>query len=209
MQMKLRFAAQKHTDERVKLINEMLKGIRVVKCYAWEEFMQARTDVIRDKEIRLIRTRSILGAFLSLCMWSAPAFATVAVFVSFNLVGHPMDKTSLPQVFTALLLFNNLKIPLIVLPWMMTMYADAKVSMGRLEQLLMREELPEEARTYTTAPGVAIQVRASQRPASERGRPLASLAAPPPPPAARRRRRRHGGSAGTAQRPGPAAWPRS
>jgi ATP-binding cassette subfamily C (CFTR/MRP) protein 1 len=36
MQMKLRFAGQKKSDERIKLINEILKGIRVVKSYAWE-----------------------------------------------------------------------------------------------------------------------------------------------------------------------------
>ena len=32
--MKLRFATQKHTDNRIKLINEVLKGIKVVKTYA-------------------------------------------------------------------------------------------------------------------------------------------------------------------------------
>ena len=35
MQMKLRFATQKHVDERIKVTNELLKGIRVVKTYAW------------------------------------------------------------------------------------------------------------------------------------------------------------------------------
>lgn len=95
MQMKLRFAAQKHTDERVKLINEVLKGIRVVKTYAWEEFMETRISAIRSKEIKMIRTRSILGAFSSLFMWAAPPFATVAVFVLYNGVGTPDERDQL------------------------------------------------------------------------------------------------------------------
>ena len=158
MQMKLRFATQKHTDERVKIVNEMLKGIRVVKCYAWEQFMEDRINSIRGKEIHMIRTRSILGAMSNLFMWSAPPFATVAVFVAYTSVGHEMNEAALPRVFTALMLFNNLRFPLMMLPWMLTMYGDAKVSMGRLEAFLMREELPEQARQHTSAPGVAIRV---------------------------------------------------
>lgn len=162
MQMKLRFATQKHTDERVKLINEVLKGIRVVKTYAWEEFMEARISAIRSKEIRMIRTRSILGAFSSLCMWAAPPFATVAVFVLYNGVGHPMNETSLPVLFTSLMLFNNLRFPLMMFPWILTMFADAKVSMGRLQEFLMRDEVPENLRKYTSDPGVALRVKDGQ-----------------------------------------------
>lgn len=84
MQMKLRFATQKHTDERIKLVNEVLKGIRVVKTYAWEEFMEAKISGIRAKEIKMIRTRSILGAFSNLFMWAAPPMATVAVFTLYD-----------------------------------------------------------------------------------------------------------------------------
>lgn len=162
MQMKLRFAAQKHTDERVKLINEVLKGIRVVKTYAWEEFMETRISAIRSKEIKMIRTRSILGAFSSLFMWAAPPFATVAVFVLYNGVGHPMNETSLPVLFTSLMLFNNLRFPLMMFPWILTMFADAKVSMGRLQEFLMRDEVPDELRKYTSEAGVALRVKGGQ-----------------------------------------------
>ena len=67
MQMKLRFETQKHVDERVKVVNELLKGIRVVKAYAWEQFMKERVAAIRAKEVSMIRSRSILNAVSNLC----------------------------------------------------------------------------------------------------------------------------------------------
>ena len=186
MQMKLRFATQKHTDNRIKLINEVLKGIKVVKTYACknsdtfsvcvlsvslnpksitisgEDFMKQRVTEIRDKEIRMIKTKSILGALTGLFMWAAPPFATVAVFVLYGMVGHPMDSTSLPQLFTALMLFNNLRIPLMMFPWMLSMFSDAKVSMGRLQEFLMREEIPDDLRSYTSEAGVALRIERAQ-----------------------------------------------
>ena len=124
--------------------------------------MKQRVTEIRDKEIRMIKTKSILGALTGLFMWAAPPFATVAVFVLYGMVGHPMDSTSLPQLFTALMLFNNLRIPLMMFPWMLSMFSDAKVSMGRLQEFLMREEIPDDLRSYTSEAGVALRIERAQ-----------------------------------------------
>ena len=107
----------------------------------------------------MIRTRSILGAVSNLFMWAAPPFATVAVFICYQLVGHEMNQSSLPALFTALMLFNNLRFPLMIFPWLLTMYGDAKVSMGRLQAFLLREEVPDDGtRDYTEEDGVALRI---------------------------------------------------
>ena len=66
----LRKEQLKFTDERVKLINELVQGIRVIKMCAWETAMQKRIDAVRtharrtraashdkehDKELAVIR----------------------------------------------------------------------------------------------------------------------------------------------------------
>ena len=43
----LRKEQLKFTDERVKLINELVQGIRVIKMCAWETAMQKRIDAVR------------------------------------------------------------------------------------------------------------------------------------------------------------------
>ena len=37
-----------------------------------------------------------------------------------QLVGHEMNEESLPALFTSLMLFNNLRFPLMIFPWMLT-----------------------------------------------------------------------------------------
>eukprot|EP01031_Cornospumella_fuschlensis_P040437 gene40437-49283_t len=40
----------RHTDERVKLVNELLQAIRVIKLYAWEEAIEQRVNAVRQQE---------------------------------------------------------------------------------------------------------------------------------------------------------------
>ena len=129
--MKLRFAGQRKSDERIKLINEVLKGIRVVKTYAWEDFLFDRIDELRGSEIAMIRTRAYVRACASVCLWTAPAFAVVATFSTYVLVGHEMDASSLPVVFTAMMLFNSLRFPLMMYPMMLTQCKGAPESFAR------------------------------------------------------------------------------
>jgi ATP-binding cassette subfamily C (CFTR/MRP) protein 1 len=56
-------------DERIKTINEILNGIRVLKLYAWEmAFIRSITD-IREKELRYIRQKAIIST-ISNILWT-------------------------------------------------------------------------------------------------------------------------------------------
>ena len=50
----------KFTDERVKVMNETLQGIRVVKLYAWEQPTKARIEGIRNAEIKQVTKFQLL-----------------------------------------------------------------------------------------------------------------------------------------------------
>ena len=43
----------KHTDSRVKLINEVLTGIRIIKFYAWERPFNKEVDKVREEELQV------------------------------------------------------------------------------------------------------------------------------------------------------------
>eukprot|EP00741_Cyanophora_paradoxa_P006522 tig00001024_g6313.t1 len=47
---KLRAGQSKMSDERVKTVNEVLQGIRVIKLYAWEQFFRERAGSLRARE---------------------------------------------------------------------------------------------------------------------------------------------------------------
>jgi len=56
-------------DERIKTMNEILNGIRVLKLYAWEmAFIRSITN-IREKELRYIRQKAIIST-ISNILWT-------------------------------------------------------------------------------------------------------------------------------------------
>lgn len=56
-------------DSRIKIMNEILNGVRVLKLYAWEEAFIASVDQIRQKELRYIRQKAIISA-ISNVLWT-------------------------------------------------------------------------------------------------------------------------------------------
>ena len=62
-------------DHRIKIMNEVLNGIKVIKLYAWEKAFIRRINDVRDKELKCLRQKAVLHAF-STAIWS---FAPILV----------------------------------------------------------------------------------------------------------------------------------
>lgn len=69
----LQILQMKHKDERVKLMNEILSGIKVLKLYAWEPSFEKQVLNVRDKEIKILRENAYIGAGTSF-VWSCAPF---------------------------------------------------------------------------------------------------------------------------------------
>ena len=71
-------------DQRIKLMNEILNGIRVLKLYAWERSFQDRVNVIREKEVRVLRTSQFLSAVSAISWFMAPYFVSLSIVFFIN-----------------------------------------------------------------------------------------------------------------------------
>lgn len=40
-----------HSDNRVKICNEFIEGVRLIKLYGWEEYFRKKAGEVRQKEI--------------------------------------------------------------------------------------------------------------------------------------------------------------
>lgn len=76
----LQIRQMKNKDERVKLMNEVLNGIKVLKLYAWEPSFEAQVLRIRDKEIKVLREAAYLNAGTSF-IWSCAPFLVSILMV--------------------------------------------------------------------------------------------------------------------------------
>lgn len=78
----LQIKQMKNKDERVKLMNEVLSGIKVLKLYAWEPSFEAQILKIRSKEIKVLKDAAYLNAGTSF-IWSCAPFLVSLAFYSY------------------------------------------------------------------------------------------------------------------------------
>ncbi|CAH2068593.1 unnamed protein product, partial [Iphiclides podalirius] len=135
---KIRFRTAEKTDERVKLMSEVINGIQVIKMYAWEIPFQKVVGQKRMDELKEIRVASILRViFLGFMLFTerAALFVTVLALV---LLGNVMTA----NVIYPLQQFMNaaqLNITLI-LPLVLTFTIELLVSLKRVEEFLILED---------------------------------------------------------------------
>ncbi|KAM3726825.1 Multidrug resistance-associated protein [Dirofilaria immitis] len=133
-QMKLR-------DERLKLMSEILNGIRIIKFYAWEKSMQKLVLEIREKEIAVLREIALYNAAISLT-WSCTPFLVAMVTFGLYVKIDPQNNQLTPQVtFVGLSLFNLIRFPMTIFPLIFTQGTQCSVSNARLKSFLSDDEM--------------------------------------------------------------------
>ncbi|GFT55309.1 hypothetical protein NPIL_228741 [Nephila pilipes] len=139
---KLRLKTAALTDERIRLMNEIIGGMRVIKMYGWEFPFANLVDSIRRKEVSKIRRTSILrGLNLAVFFISSKLILLVA-FVVFVL-GVKGDLTP-EKVFVCMSLFNNLRLAMtLFFPYAIAQGAESIISLKRIQKFLLLEEQQE------------------------------------------------------------------
>ncbi|NXD67183.1 MRP3 protein, partial [Eolophus roseicapillus] len=148
----------RYKDSRIKLMNEILGGMKVLKLYAWEPSFSEKVLEIRKNELRVLKKSAYLNSLSTFAWVSAPflvALTTFAVYVSVD-EGNILDAE---KAFVSLSLFNILKFPLSMLPQVISNIVQTSVSLKRIQQFLSHDELdPNSVETKVIAPGNAISV---------------------------------------------------
>lgn len=105
----------KNKDTRIKLMNEILNGIRVIKLYAWEgTFLQKVLTVRNDYELETMKKIGYLSAVQSFTWASTPFLVSLSTFTLYAFImKKPMTSDI---VFPSIALFNQLQFPLAMFP---------------------------------------------------------------------------------------------
>ncbi|XP_069939628.1 multidrug resistance-associated protein 1 isoform X5 [Cherax quadricarinatus] len=75
----LQLSQMKNKDHRVKLMNEILNGIKVLKLYAWEPSFEEQVLDVRAKEIKVLKKAAYLSAGTSFIWTCTPFLASVSL----------------------------------------------------------------------------------------------------------------------------------
>ncbi|KAG8935993.1 hypothetical protein FRC02_005189 [Tulasnella sp. 418] len=93
---------------------------------------------IRHNELVGVRRILFIKAANQAIAFSVPALASVLAFVTYALLGKPLDPA---VIFTSLSLFSLLRQPLMFLPRALSAWTDARNALGRLTPLFLAETL--------------------------------------------------------------------
>jgi ATP-binding cassette subfamily C (CFTR/MRP) protein 1 len=124
----------KYTDDRVKTVNEALQGMLCVKMYTWEESFAKQIDVYRKGELANLKKMASLRAFLRAYMNSLPPIAAAATFLVYVYAYEGTISASI--LFSAIVAFEMIRMPLMFYPMALAQYVQYKVSLKRVGAFL-------------------------------------------------------------------------
>ncbi|KAI8337487.1 P-loop containing nucleoside triphosphate hydrolase protein [Chlamydoabsidia padenii] len=131
------------TDKRLKLMNELLNSIRIVKFFAWEKEFRHRISAARDVELKAIRSRLYSYMWMGNILFLIPVLIMVTVFYFYTKTFALTASTA----FTALALFNTFKSIFDELPAITSFILQGSVSLRRIGNFLEEEEIIESPAT--------------------------------------------------------------
>lgn len=74
----------------IKVINELLYGIRMVKFYAWEKYFFEKINSLRQDELNSLKMRKYLDACCAFFWATTPVMISVLTFVTYILLGKEL-----------------------------------------------------------------------------------------------------------------------
>uniref|UniRef100_A0A8C6AN30 Multidrug resistance-associated protein 1-like n=1 Tax=Monodon monoceros TaxID=40151 RepID=A0A8C6AN30_MONMO len=136
---KLKKSQTKNKDKQIKLLNEILHGIKILKLYAWEPSYKKKIIEIREQELEVQKSAGYLAVFSMLTLTCIPFFVSLATFGVYFLLDEGNILTA-TKVFTSMSLFNILRLPLFDLPMVISAVVQTRISLVRLEDFLNTED---------------------------------------------------------------------
>ncbi|XP_063302724.1 ATP-binding cassette sub-family C member 9 isoform X3 [Pelobates fuscus] len=128
-----------YSTERLKKTNEILKGIKLLKLYAWENIFCASVEETRMKELRSLKAFAIHTSLSIFMNAAVPIAAVLATFVTHAYVSN--NELTPATAFASLSLFHILVTPLFLLSTVVRFAVKALVSVQKLNEFFISDEI--------------------------------------------------------------------
>ncbi|XP_021464330.1 multidrug resistance-associated protein 4 isoform X2 [Oncorhynchus mykiss] len=127
------------TDNRIRTMNEVVSGIRIIKMYAWEKPFSALVNDVRRKEISKIMSSSYLRG---LNMASFFAASKIIVFITFTVYVLLGNTISASRVFVAVSLYSAVRLTVtLFFPSAIEKLSETRISVRRIKNFLLLDEI--------------------------------------------------------------------
>ncbi|KAF9972815.1 Multidrug resistance-associated protein 1 [Actinomortierella ambigua] len=130
-------------DDRIRIINEILAGIKITKLYGWEDSFRKRINAIRDTELKALRKIGTVTAFMMIMFSSLPSLMTMVslgVYAAVGGEGLTRGTITAEKIFVTVSLFNRLAGPIGRMSLIITQAISLNVASTRIGTYLLAEE---------------------------------------------------------------------
>ncbi|XP_032143498.1 ATP-binding cassette sub-family C member 9 isoform X3 [Sapajus apella] len=132
-----------YSTERLKKTNEILKGIKLLKLYAWEHIFCKSVEETRMKELSSLKTFAL---YTSLSIFMNAAIPIAAVLATFVTHAYTSGNNLKPaEAFASLSLFHILVTPLFLLSTVVRFAVKAIISVQKLNEFLLSDEIGDDS----------------------------------------------------------------
>uniref|UniRef100_A0A3Q1C9L1 Multidrug resistance-associated protein 4 n=1 Tax=Amphiprion ocellaris TaxID=80972 RepID=A0A3Q1C9L1_AMPOC len=126
------------TDSRIRIMNEVVSGIRIIKMYAWEKPFSALVAEVRRKEISQILKSSYLRGLNMASFFASSKIIVFVTFTAFALLGNSITASS---VFVTVSLYGTIKLTVtLFFPLAIEKLSETVVSLHRIKVILVKRE---------------------------------------------------------------------
>ncbi|RUS69236.1 hypothetical protein EGW08_023002, partial [Elysia chlorotica] len=101
-------------DQRIKLVNEILNGVKVLKLYAWEPSFQKKILEARRLEVLELKKAAVFTSINYFCWVISPVLVTVTTFAAYLLITG--DSLTPSKAFVTMNVIFLMKAPMDTLP---------------------------------------------------------------------------------------------
>lgn len=134
----MRIQTAKKTDERIRIMSEIIQGIKVIKMYAWEHSFANLVAEARKAEIDVIQKTCFYKAFNMCFFFVCSKIVMALIFTTFVLQG---ENLTADKAFLTLALYNVAKLSMAMFfPTAISMSSETLISIQRIQEFLMLDE---------------------------------------------------------------------
>uniref|UniRef100_A0A3B3XE74 ATP-binding cassette, sub-family C (CFTR/MRP), member 4 n=1 Tax=Poecilia mexicana TaxID=48701 RepID=A0A3B3XE74_9TELE len=126
------------TDSRIRIMNEVVSGIRIIKMYAWEKPLSALITEVRRKEICQVLRSSYLRGLNMASFFASSKITVFVTFAAYALLGNAITASS---VFVTVSLYGTIKLTVtLFFPLAIEKMSETIVSVHRIKNFLTLQE---------------------------------------------------------------------
>ncbi|XP_049671757.1 ATP-binding cassette sub-family C member 4 isoform X2 [Accipiter gentilis] len=127
------------TDVRIRTMNEVISGMKIIKMYAWEKSFAELVNGLRRKEIAMIMKSSYLRGLNLASFFVASKITVFMTFMAYVLLGNVISAS---RVFVAVSLYGAVRLTVtLFFPSAIERVSEAVVSIRRIKNFLVLDEI--------------------------------------------------------------------